>query len=93
MPQAKKICIVCEKNIDITRGQEIKRCNYCNNTICNNHYHFCRLCNKLICENEIRKCDYCPYDQCKNCTVKYKKNKSNLISFSCIECIKLENKI
>lgn len=93
MPQAKKICIVCEKNIDITRGQEIKRCYHCNNTICNKHYHICRLCTKLICENELRKCDYCPFEQCKNCTVKYKKNKSNSTSFCCLECMKLKNEV
>ena len=41
---------------------------------------------KMICDNELRKCDYCPYDQCKNCTIKYKNNKSNSISLCCLEC-------
>ena len=86
MPPAKKVCIVCEKNIDVTRGQEIKRCYYCNNAICNRHFSFCRLCTKMICDNELRKCDYCPFDQCKNCTIKYKNNKSNSISLCCLEC-------
>lgn len=86
MPSAKKICIVCEKNIDIARGNEIKRCFYCNNTICNKHYSNCRICSKLICDNEVRNCDYCASQQCKTCTLKYKNTKSNGISLCCLEC-------
>jgi len=92
MPHAKKICIVCEKNIINSRGKEIKRCTICNNTICDDHYHNCRLCSKLICENELRKCDYCPFDQCKTCTVKYKKNKSQSFSLYCLECVNSQSK-
>ena len=91
MPQAKKVCIVCEKNIDTARGLEIKRCYYCNNTICNKHFSFCRLCTRLICENELRKCDYCPYNQCKDCTVKFKNKDSGLVSLSCDECMEIKN--
>ena len=86
MPQAKKICIVCEKNIDVTRGKEIKRCFYCNNTICDKHYSMCRICSKLVCENEVRKCEYCAFDQCKSCTVKYKNTKLNNVSLCCLQC-------
>lgn len=88
MPSAKKICIVCEKNIHITRGKGIQRCQQCNNTICNEHFEFCRLCNEMICDNELRKCDYCPFDQCKNCTIKYKTN-GEMTSYSlcCKECV------
>ena len=86
LPSAKKICIVCEKNIDITRGNEIKRCYYCNNTICNKHYSTCRICSNLICENEVRECDYCASEQCKTCTLKYKNNKSNTTLLCCLHC-------
>ena len=88
MPSAKKICIVCEKNISNTRGKEIRRCKQCNNTICNEHFNACRICNQLICDNELRKCDYCPFDQCKNCTNKYRKNHEHSYSFCCVECIR-----
>ena len=88
MPSAKKICIVCEKNISVTRGKDIKRCQQCNNTICNDHVRFCRICNQLICDNELRKCDYCPFDQCKNCTVKHRKDHDPSYSLCCTDCIK-----
>ncbi len=88
MPSAKKICIVCEKNINITRGQGIQRCQQCNNTVCNEHFEFCRLCNEIICENELRKCDYCPFNQCKNCTIKYKNADTVFYSLCCRECIR-----
>ncbi len=92
MPSAKKICIVCEKNITIKRGKDIKRCQQCNNTVCNEHIIICRLCNQTICNNELRKCDYCPFDQCKNCTLKYRDNFSNSsYSLCCSECIKTRN--
>ncbi len=88
MPSAKKICIVCEKNISNTRGKEIRRCQQCNNTVCNEHFNACRICNQAICNNELRKCDYCPFDQCKNCTNKYRKNHEDSYSFCCMECLK-----
>jgi len=94
MPSAKKICIVCEKNIIINRGKDIKRCQQCNNTVCNNHIKYCRICNQLICDNELRKCDYCPFDQCKNCTAKYGKNQDQSYSLCCTDCVKShKNKI
>ncbi len=86
MPSAKKICIVCEKNILLTRGKVIQRCQQCNNTACNEHIKICRLCNQFICENELRKCDYCPFDQCKNCTIKSRKNSDGSYSLSCSQC-------
>ncbi|MBA3977749.1 MAG: hypothetical protein H0X50_06110 [Nitrosopumilus sp.] len=88
MPSAKKICIVCEKNISNTRGKEIIRCQQCNNTVCNEHFNSCRICNQSVCNNELRKCDYCPFDQCKNCTNKYRKNHEQYYSLCCIECIR-----
>jgi hypothetical protein len=45
----------------------------------------------MICDNELRKCDYCPFDQCKNCTSKYRKNSDQSYSFRCTECIKICN--
>ncbi len=87
MPSAKKICIVCEKNISLTRGIDIKRCQQCNNTVCNDHIKLCRICNHLICDNEIRKCDYCPFDQCKNCTTKYRRNEDQSYSLCCSDCV------
>jgi hypothetical protein len=89
MTSAKKICIVCEKNISNTRGKEIRRCQQCNNTVCNEHFNNCRICNQLICNNELRKCDYCPFDQCKNCTNKYRKNHEHSYSFCCTECFRV----
>lgn len=86
MPSAKKICIVCEKNISLTRGKVIQRCQQCNNAVCNEHIKICRLCNHFICDNELRKCDYCPFDQCKNCTIKYRKNQNLSYSLYCSEC-------
>ena len=86
MPSAKKICIVCEKNITLARGKVIQRCQQCNNTACNEHVKICRLCNQFVCDNELRKCDYCPFDQCKNCTIKSRKNHELSYSLCCSEC-------
>lgn len=90
MPQAKKICIVCEKNIDVARGNEIKRCTHCNNTVCNKHFDICRICEKVICNNELRSCGSCLKDQCKNCTIKTRDPKTNSISLYCLHCSSAE---